>query len=122
MVKFISSYRSHWVLLMPKIENKTELEACFVLNHLNQYIPCVQYLQQRLNGSGESIMEEKASFHKILICGDQLTSARTRSAIKIKANSETECKRLSAIIPVVEDWHSKVYFLRVSAHTGTPVF
>ena len=43
--------------------------------------------------------------------GDQRTSARMISAIKLKVNSQTECKRLCGIVPVVEDWHTKVNFL-----------
>ena len=40
--------------------------------------------------------------------GNHLTSARMRNAIKIKVNSKTDCKRLSGIVPVMDDWHTKV--------------
>ena len=71
-------------------------------------------MEERLNGNGETVLEEKAAFRKVLVGGDQLTSVRARSAIKIKTNSQTPCKKLSGIVPVVEDWHTKVCLLSVS--------
>lgn len=85
-----------------------------ILTHLHQYVPTVNYSQKKTISTGETALEERATFHKILVGGDQLTVARARTAIKVKVNSETPTKKLSGIIPVVEDWHAKANFLSVS--------
>ena len=54
----------------------------------------------------------KAITHEILLGGDQLSQARARAAIKIKANGETPSSRLEGFIPTVEDWHTKLTFLK----------
>ena len=99
--------------VIPNNENKRE-DMLFIIDDLHRYVPCVPYQVSRINRKGDTVIEERAQFHKILVGGDQLTSARMRSAIKMKVNSQTDCKRLCGIIPVVEDWHTKVNFLRVS--------
>ena len=101
--------------VLPKNENKGD-DMLFIIQHLNQYVPCVPYMQEKVNSKEEIELEEKASFRKILIGGDQLTSARMRSGLKIKSNGQSESKKLLGIIPVVEDWHCKVNFLRVGLY------
>ena len=58
--------------------------------------------------------EEKASIHRIVVGGDQLTAARIRAAQKGKLNGQTPLSRLEGIISVAEDWHTKANFLGVS--------
>ena len=95
-----------------KNENKGD-EMVDIMEHLHQYVPTAKYSEEKFISTGEKVLEEKAKFHPILVGGDQLTVARARSAIKVKVNSHTPSKRLSGIIPVVEDWHAKANFLGV---------
>ncbi len=46
--------------------------------------------------------------------GDQMTASRTRSSQRIRSNSLRGKDRLEGMVPVVEDWHSKVCLLGVS--------
>ena len=96
-----------------KYENKGD-EMVDIMEHIHQYVPSINYCEKRTINTGETVLEEKAKFHPVLVGGDQLTVARARSAIKIKANSHSPTKRLSGIIPVMEDWHTKANFLGVS--------
>ena len=57
-----------------------------------------------------------AFFHPILVGGDQLKAARGRGAKKAKVHTVSPTSRLEGLIPVAEDWHTKVTLLEV----GTP--
>lgn len=84
-----------------------------IVTHLHQYVPCVMYMRKHTLSSGETVEEETASIHRLLLGGDQLTAARIRSAKKVKMNSESPVKRLEGIISTAEDWHTKTNFLGV---------
>uniref|UniRef100_A0A1X7TR30 DUF6589 domain-containing protein n=1 Tax=Amphimedon queenslandica TaxID=400682 RepID=A0A1X7TR30_AMPQE len=47
----------------------------------------------------------------ILLGGDQMSCAMARRVIADRKNSRTDSQCLKGIIPVVEDWHSKLCFL-----------
>lgn len=51
--------------------------------------------------------------HKVLLGGDQMTAARTRGSKIIRMNSSNDSKLLSTLVPVAEDWHTKVVLLEV---------
>ena len=59
---------------------------------------------------------DKDAFHQILFGGDQLTVARARGSQRIQVNSESQADRLQGLVPVAEDWHTKVTLLEVGAH------
>lgn len=84
-----------------------------ILTHLHQYVPAVSNTCEQLISTGVKVATEKTAFYRILVGGDQLTAARARSALKLKLNSQTPLKKLEGI-PVAEDWHMKVNFLKVS--------
>ena len=65
--------------------------------------------------SHETVLEERTVLHPILVGGDQLTVVRARAAIKGKVNSQMAVKKLTGIVPVVEDRHAKANFLGVRA-------
>ncbi len=56
---------------------------------------------------------DATQFHSILFGGDQLTVARMRGTQILRATEETAVKRLQGILPVVEDWHTRMTFLKV---------
>ena len=96
-----------------KNENKSS-DMIDILTHLHQYVPAVSSTYERLISTGVKVTTEKTAFHRILVGGDQLTAARAKSALKLKLNSQTPLKKLEGIVPVAEDWHTKVNFLKVS--------
>lgn len=51
----------------------------------------------------------------ILLGGDQLSSAMARRVIADRKNSMNAAERFDGIIPVTEDWHSKLCYLTVSS-------
>lgn len=85
-----------------------------ILTHLHQYVPSVPFVTKKTMDTGEVVDEEKASIHRILIGGDQLTAARARAAQRAKLNGQSPVKRLEGLIPAAEDWHTRANFLGVS--------
>ena len=56
----------------------------------------------------------KTKLHPILLGGDQLTASRARGAKKAKVNSFESESRLDGLIPMAEDWHTRLNFIEVS--------
>ena len=104
-----------------KNENKSG-EMVDIMTDLHQYVPMVSTTQERAISSGATVTEEilSATFHPIIIGGDQLTAARARSAIKSKMNGHTHSQTLSGLVPAAEDWHAKGNFLGVSRAAEKP--
>ena len=99
--------------ILLKNENKAS-DMIGIVNHIHHYVPAVPDIQEQVLSTGETVDVDQTSLHTILFGGDQLTCARARSAIDNKLNSQTPHKRFMGIEPVIEDWHTKVNFLRVS--------
>ena len=53
------------------------------------------------------------TFCHVLFGGDQLTVAHARGAQTVLGNSHNESDCLEGLVPVVEDWHAKVTFMKV---------
>jgi L1 cell adhesion molecule like protein len=70
-----------------------------IIKHIQQYVPC-------------SLHEEEV-IHQILLGGDQLSTAMTRRVQAQRRNSTTPIQRLQGVIPVCEDWHTKLCLLTV---------
>ena len=80
----------------------------------HQYVPAVSNTCERVISTGVKVATEKTAFYRILVGGDQLAAARARSVLDVKLNSQTPLMKLEGIVPVTEDWHTKVNFLKVS--------
>uniref|UniRef100_A0A1X7VUI6 DUF6589 domain-containing protein n=1 Tax=Amphimedon queenslandica TaxID=400682 RepID=A0A1X7VUI6_AMPQE len=93
-------------------ENKID-EMSKILDELHKYVPAKEVSSQNTlpNGESEEVTDDK--LYQILIGGDQLTVARARSAIGIRRNHNTNKEKLQGLIPVVEDWHARVIFVRL---------
>ena len=82
-----------------------------IMQHLHGYVPYEEYKEDIsvVDSEGVDIHVElhKANMHPILLGGDQLTAARARGVRKCKVNDE-------GLIPVAEDWHTRLNFLGVS--------
>lgn len=99
---------------MPKNENKGD-EMVEIMSSLHQYVPTVKYVEDCfIPSTGLTTQVPKASLHPIIIGGDQLTAARARGAKKAKLHVDSPISRLEGLIPVAEDWHTKVTLLEVS--------
>ena len=58
--------------------------------------------------NGEMLDFDDTSFFTVLLGGDQLTVARARGAQAMRDSHDRPSDRLEGIIPVVEDWHSRM--------------
>ena len=83
-----------------------------IMTHIHQYVPCYVHEEEH-DIQGEMVKVAKESVYPILFGGDQLTASRARSAKKAKVNSVKSSARLEGLIPVAEDWHTKLNFLTV---------
>ena len=95
-------------------ENKNE-ERIQILSYLHQYVPVMEYDEDLFVPSiNEEVTIPKALFSPVLLGGDQLTAAHARGAKKAKLSADIPLKRLEGIVPVAEDWHTKMNFMAVS--------
>ena len=80
-----------------------------IMSSLHRYVPTVEYTEDYfISNIGQTFQVPNAFFHPILIGGDQLTAARGRGAKKGKVHAESPTSRLEGLIPVAQDWHTKV--------------
>lgn len=88
-----------------------------ILEELHKYVPTKQTTKEfdvvHSDEDVEHISIEVDHFHHILLGGDQLTVARVRGAQRIRNNSESGTACLEGFIPVAEDWHTKLCYLKV---------
>jgi len=95
-----------------KNEKKTD-EMAEIMEHLQQYVPSKRTTETFVMSGSEPITLQMDHFQHILFGGDQLTVARARGAQGILSNSHTGSDRLEGLVPVVEDWHAKVTFMKL---------
>ena len=88
-------------------------EMLQILDRVHNYVPS-KSLEQELEIGLNTYTVTKEAFHQILFGGDQLTTARCRGCQAIRINSATESQKLSGLLPVIEDWHTKVVLLEVN--------
>ena len=93
-------------------ENKVD-EMVDILGSAHQYVPTKEAtftVEIPEVGATETKVE---NMHVILLGSDQLTAERARAASRIRQNSQHPVGRLEGILPVTEDWHSKVCLMEV---------
>ena len=71
-----------------------------ILKHLQKYVP---YFEK----------EESNYVHKILLGGDQLSTSMAKRVQAQRSNSTSTFEALEGLIPVCEDWHTKLCLLTV---------
>ena len=101
--------------MIKKCENKVD-EMCFILKEIHRYVPTEMITLNLTLPTGESKPVDSELFHRILLGGDQLTAARARSACSARLDHGSSGKRLCGILPVMEDWHAKMCYLKVSSY------
>ena len=83
------------------------------MDDLHKYVPSQESTQNMELHDGGSIQFTDSVLCELLFGGDQLTVARARSGVAIRANHETSLEKLQGLIPVTEDWHTRMTLLKV---------
>ena len=99
--------------ILLKNENEDMIDN---MKHHQQYTPTVEKSSTYIHD--ENVTMTKHFFHRILFGGDQITCARARGSQRHRVNSDTELERLQGLLPVNEDWHTKMCFLGVCECTN----
>ena len=85
-----------------------------IVRHVHQYVPAIEYEEEEvIPSNGQVVKVCKAIFNQVLLGGDQLTAVRAREARKAKVSSDIPSIRMEGIVPVAEDWHTKMNFIGV---------
>ena len=86
---------------------------CQIMDSLHQYVLSISKDITVDLPDGHSINYKDVDMWETLFGGDQLTAARIRGAISIRANHPTTLQRLEGLIPTVEDWHTRMTLMKV---------
>lgn len=92
---------------------------CKILDALHEYVPSVPVKTELTMDDGECIDHLDYSLIRQLLGGDYLTVARVYGAIGIRSNHEDAISALKGLIPVIEDWHTRMTIMQVSTYTCT---
>ena len=87
---------------------------CKILDALHEYVPSVTEKTELISDDGETITHLDYYLIRQLLGGDYLTVARANGAIGIRSNHEDAIGALKGLIPVIEDWHTRMTFMQVS--------
>ena len=88
-------------------------EMCKIMENYHRYVPSLSYDKKLELPSGEEVTLNDSVLWETLFGGDQLTVARARSAIAIRANHSSAIERLKGLVPVIEDWHTRLTLMKV---------
>ena len=82
------------------------------MDRLHRYVPTqTNNVTITFADTGETLTHY---FHPICCSGDQLTIARERTAQSVCHHSENELDRLEGLVPIVDDWHTNMTFVKVA--------
>ena len=102
----------YYSYLSEYIETKYE-DMIIILQHVQSYVPD-KTMTREVTLPNQVAMEYLEQHYAVtLIGGDQLTVACALGAQKISSNSYKSDDRLDGLLPVVKDWHAKMYLLQV---------
>ncbi len=97
------------------LHNKNKLDKMSkILDHLMKFVPTLPKEGEISPPDASKVTFDDTRFFKILLGGDQLTAARVRGTQSLRVTQDKACDRLQSLIPVVEDWHSRMALLDVS--------
>ena len=82
------------------------------LDSAHKYVPAICENRYLILTSGQV----KSTWKPICgtVFGDELTVAHAKGAIDIRFTDDSEKGKLHGLIPVVEDWHTRMTFQKVS--------
>lgn len=84
------------------------------MESFHKYVPNLPADGHRTLPDGSILEFDDTRFFPLFLGGDQLTVARARGAQALRVTEDTPLDRLEGIIPVVEDWHTRMTLMRVS--------
>lgn len=93
-------------------ENKLD-DMSKILENFHKLVPTLDIEGHLSLPNGNSLDFDDTRFYKIFLGGDQLTVARARGAQALRASHDRPIDRLEGIVPVIEDWHSRMTFMKV---------
>ena len=86
-----------------------------IMQQFHKYVPLVEVEEEVYVPSiKRNAKVVTARAHIIQFSGDQKTAARARGAQLAKVHDPTPSGRLTGLVPVVADWHTKLKLLDVS--------
>lgn len=88
-----------------------------IMLKLQEYVPkedSVKYHQ--IVSTGECVSVHNTRYHRILFGGDQLTCQRARGVQKAMKNADMPKLKCEGMLPVAEDWHTKLCLIGVSLY------
>ena len=94
-------------------ENKLD-EMGHILNHYMTLVPAVEVEGQTTLPNGKTITFDDTHYFPILFGGDQVTVARVRGVQLLRDTEVKRVDRFEGIVPVVEDWHTRMTVMKVS--------
>ena len=92
-------------------ENRLD-EMCKIMEGLQKYVPSKPIVSS-IRFDSETVTQHDVVHKKLLLFGDQLTSARVRGAQAIRCSHETNDDKLLGVIPATSDGHARVVLLKV---------
>ncbi len=94
-------------------ENKLD-EMAKILARYMKLVPTVEVEGHLQLPNGSVLDFDDTRFFPILLGGDQLTIARVRGTQALRDTQDKRVDRFEGILPVVEDWHSRMTLMKVS--------
>jgi L1 cell adhesion molecule like protein len=97
------------------LKNETKHdEMVSILESLQRYVPIYSQEETFVDPEdNEEMLLTLDVFHYLLFGGDQLTVERANGSKRGRDNESRGKDRLEGLMPVIEDWHAKVCFLKV---------
>ena len=89
---------------------------CKIMDSMHKYIPSITVQKIATLPHGEQFQYDDYDLWETLFGGDQLTVTRARGATDIRVDHDPADEKLRGLIPVIEDWHSRMTFLKVSLY------
>ena len=93
-------------------ENKLD-EMGKIMTHYMTLVPATSVEGHFTLPSGDLMNFDDTRFHQVLFGGDQLTVARIRGTQALRDTQDKPTDRLEGLIPVVEDWHTRMTLMKV---------
>ena len=84
-----------------------------ILSHYMELVPKMEANGQIQLPNGSAVEVDTTQFFPILFGGDQLTVVRIRGTQLLHDTQDNRCDRFEGILPVVEDWHSRMTLMKV---------
>lgn len=95
-------------------ENENEIDGmCRILERLHEYVPKQCETEKVLLEDSVEIEYENYKFCRLVLAGDQLTSARIRGAQALRSHGDNNLEKLNGFVPATMDWHARVTLLKV---------